>query len=240
MHRRRWCRCSTVPRAQTKQTISAGNIASKRREKLVSRCQLLCLSRRFSFTHAWSFYQRGLIRIKCLKAFQTPGDLNNFWLDLQTKQTIMMQACVKMYTAVTQQMPALDVFINVFPSSFHQVFFLSPFIVLDLSTERGGGGGLCIFLLLQRCTGKKAGLKFMHSKTRKKRVIRRLRPGGNLRVRERELQRARRNQKYSNVLQSIEGKDNNPSEKVYFLGRYNKPTATPAASKQKGAPALSF
>ena len=26
------------------------------------------------------------------------------------------------------------------------------------------------------------------------------------------------------------GKDNNPEEKVYFLGRYNKPPATPAAA----------
>lgn len=89
-------------------------------EKLVSRCQLLCLSRWFSFAHARILYQRGLIRIKCLKAFQTPGDVDNFWLDLQTKQTIMMQACVKMYTAVEQQMPALHVFINVFSSAVRQ------------------------------------------------------------------------------------------------------------------------
>lgn len=88
--------------------------------KLVSRCQLLCLSRWFSFAHARILYQRGLIRIKCLKAFQTPGDVDNFWLDLQTKQTIMMQACVKMYTAVEQQMPALHVFINVFSSAVRQ------------------------------------------------------------------------------------------------------------------------
>lgn len=100
---------------------------------MLSRCQLLCLSRRFSFAHAWILYQRGLIRIKCLKAFQTPGDLNNFWLDLQTKQTIMMQACVKMYTAVKQQMPALDVFINVFSSSVRQPFLTSP-PFLDLNT----------------------------------------------------------------------------------------------------------
>lgn len=131
-----------VPRHKQNRQFLLATSPQKRREKLVSRCQLLCLSRRFSFTHAWIFYQRGLIRIKCLKAFQTPGDLNNFWLDLQTKQTIMMQACVKMYTAVTQQMPALDVFINVFPSSFHRVFFFPSFvsfIVLDLSTEREWG-----------------------------------------------------------------------------------------------------
>ena len=118
------------------------------KKKLVSRCQLLCLSRRFSFAHAWILYQRGLIRIKCLKAFQTPGDLNNFWLDLQTKQTIMMQACVKMYTAVKQQMPALDVFINVFSSSFHRLFIHS-LTVLDVST----GATSC--LLLQRCKKEK-------------------------------------------------------------------------------------
>ena len=120
------------PPTQTKQTVSAGNIASNWRKKLVSRCQLLCLSRRFSFAHAWIFYQRGLIRIKCLKAFQTPGDLNNFWLDLQTKQTIMMQACVKMYTAVKQQMPALDVFINVFSSFFSSDFFFFFFFISSL------------------------------------------------------------------------------------------------------------
>lgn len=106
----------------------------KKKKKLVSRCQLLCLSRRFSFAHAWIFYQRGLIRIKCLKAFQTPGDLNNFWLDLQTKQTIMMQACVKMYTAVKQQMPALDVFINVFSSFFSSDFFSLFFIYIYISS----------------------------------------------------------------------------------------------------------
>lgn len=108
-------------------------LATLPQKKLLSRCQLLCLSRWFSFAHAWIFYQRGLIRIKCLKALQTPGDLNHFWLDLQTKQTIMMQACVKMYTAVQQQMPALDAFINVV-SSFHQLLSIS----LHLST------GVCV------------------------------------------------------------------------------------------------
>lgn len=102
----------------------------------------------FSFARARILYQRGLIRIKCLKAFQTPGDLNNFWLDLQTKQTIMMQACVKMYTAVKQQMPALDVFINVF-SSFHQLLFTSSLFVISAH------GRLCVFPL-QRCKSKRA------------------------------------------------------------------------------------
>lgn len=139
-----------VPRHKQNRQFLLATSPQKRREKLVSRCQLLCLSRRFSFTHAWIFYQRGLIRIKCLKAFQTPGDLNNFWLDLQTKQTIMMQACVKMYTAVTQQMPALDVFINVFPSSFLPLSFPSLFWIW---AQRENGGTLC-FLLLQRCTVK--------------------------------------------------------------------------------------
>lgn len=45
----------------------------------------------------------------------------------------MMQACVKMYTAVKQQMPALDVFINVFSSSVRQPFLTSP-PFLDLNT----------------------------------------------------------------------------------------------------------
>lgn len=144
-----------VPRHKQNRQFLLATSPQKRREKLVSRCQLLCLSRRFSFTHAWIFYQRGLIRIKCLKAFQTPGDLNNFWLDLQTKQTIMMQACVKMYTAVTQQMPALDVFINVFPSSFHRVFFFSLSFpsLFWIWAQRENWGTLC-FLLLQRCTVK--------------------------------------------------------------------------------------
>lgn len=118
------------------------------KKKLVSRCQLLCLSQRFSFAHAWIFYQRELIRIKCLKAFLTPGDLNNFWLDLQTKQTIMMQACVKMYTAVKQQMPALDVFINVFSSSFHQLFF-HIFTVFSVPST-----GVTLCSLLPRCKKK--------------------------------------------------------------------------------------
>lgn len=103
-----------VPQHKQNWQFLLATLPLKGDKKLVSRCQLLCLSLRFSFAHAWIFYQRGLIRIKCLKAFQTPGDLNNFWLDRQTKQTIMMQACVKMYTAVKQQMPVLDVFINVF------------------------------------------------------------------------------------------------------------------------------
>lgn len=124
----RW-RCYQCPwfpqNKQTRQFLLA-TLPEKGEKKLLSRCQLLCLSRRFSFAHAWILYQRGLIRIKCLKAFQTPGDLNNFWLDLQTKQTIMMQACVKMYTAVEQQMPALDVFINVFSSSVRQPLLTSP------------------------------------------------------------------------------------------------------------------
>lgn len=123
-HRRRYWRSWFSQHKQTRRFLLA-TLPQKGggKKKLVSRCQLLCLSRRFSFAHAWILYQRGLIRIKCLKAFQTPGDLNNFWLDLQTKQTIMMQACVKMYTAVKQQMPALDVFINVFSSSFHRLFY---------------------------------------------------------------------------------------------------------------------
>lgn len=93
---------------QTHQSVSAGSVwpeEEEKREKLVSRCQLLCFP-------AWISYQRGLIWIKCLKAFQTPADLNSFWLDLQTKQTVMMQACVKMSPAAAQQTPAIDVFIN--------------------------------------------------------------------------------------------------------------------------------
>ena len=140
----------------------AGNIAWKKAgEKLVSRCHS-CLSRRFPFARARIFHQRELIWIKCLTAFQTPGDLNNFWLDLQTKQTIMMQACVKMYTAVKQQTPALDAFINVF-SSFHQVLC---FFLCFGSKLRGS----CV-LLLQRC-GEKIGHKFMHNNTERKRVSR--------------------------------------------------------------------
>ncbi len=180
---------------QTKQFLLA-TLAQKGEKKLVSRCQLLCLSRRFSFAHAWILYQRGLIRIKCLKAFQTPGDLNNFWLDLQTKQTIMMQACVKMYTAVKQQMPALDVFINVFSSSFHQLF-PHIFTVLDFNT------GVTSCWLLQRCK-EKASHKFMH-KNGKKCVICCFCPGlananfprdgkGDC-----SMFCARRNQKYSNI-----------------------------------------
>lgn len=165
-------RCSWFPPTQTKQTISAGNIGSKRRgkKKLVSRCQLLCLSQRFSFAHAWIFYQRELIRIKCLKAFLTPGDLNNFWLDLQTKQTIMMQACVKMYTAVKQQMPALDVFINVFSSSFHQLFF-HIFTVFSVPST-----GVTLCSLLPRCKKKKKQRTAINprSKNEKKKETRRL------------------------------------------------------------------
>lgn len=43
------------------------------------------------------------------------------------------------------------------------------------------------------------------------------------------------NQKYSNIPPVSWGKDNNPTEKVYFLGRYNKPPATPAAVKVKSS-----
>lgn len=70
-----------------------------------------------------------------------PADLNSFCLDLQTKQTIMMQACVKMYTAVEQQ--TLDVFINVFSSLFSSALYFSYF-----GCERGGES------LLQSCRGK--------------------------------------------------------------------------------------
>lgn len=95
------------------------------------------------FAHAWIFYQRRLIRIKCLKAFLTPGDVNAPWLDLQTKQPVMMQACVKTHAAVKQQIPSLDVFINVFSSSFHHAFLSLLFAALDPT--------LCLFL--QRCGG---------------------------------------------------------------------------------------
>lgn len=72
-----------------------------------------------------------LIWIKCLKAFQTPGDLNSFGVDLRTKQTIMMQACVKMSTAVVQQMPTLDVFINVLASLFSSVIWTWANVLLQ-------------------------------------------------------------------------------------------------------------
>lgn len=122
-----------VSPTQTNQTVSTGNIASKKqrggkKESWLADVSCCVYLGGFSFAHAWILYQRGLIGIKCLKAFQTPGDLNSFWLDLQTKQTIMMQACAKMYTAVEQQMPALDVFINVLAASVCPPFLASaPF-----------------------------------------------------------------------------------------------------------------
>lgn len=74
-----------------------------------------------------------------------------------------MQACVKMYTAVKQQMPALDVFINVFSSLFSSDFF-HMFTVLDLNT------GVTLFSLLQRCK-EKDSLKIRHLNG-KKHIIR--------------------------------------------------------------------
>lgn len=47
-----------------------------------------------------------------------------------------MQACVKMYAAVKQQMPALDVFINVFSSSVGEPRLASSPL---WSPTRGGG-----------------------------------------------------------------------------------------------------
>lgn len=156
---------------------------------------VLCLSLWFPFAHAWIFYQRGLIRIKCLKAFQTPGDLNTFWLDLQTKQTIMMQACVKMYTAVKQHTPVLDVFIN----------------VLLLSTGSALNATVAVCLLKLRNGQKQEPLCPGRSNSNFPRDRK-----GDCRM-----FYARRNQKYSNIPAVGRGKGSVPA-KVYFLGRYNK------------------
>lgn len=152
---------------------------------MLSRCRLLCSSLRFSFAHAWIFYQRGLIRIKCLKAFLTPGDVNAPWLDLQTKQAVMMQACGKMHAAVEQQMPSLDVFINVFSSSFHHAFSSLLSAALDST--------LCLFL--RRCRGTPWFLNSCRKTERNvsSAALPRKFPSG----------RWRHNQKYSNTLQSV-------------------------------------
>lgn len=212
-----------VPQHKQNWQFLLATLPLKGDKKLVSRCQLLCLSLRFSFAHAWIFYQRGLIRIKCLKAFQTPGDLNNFWLDLQTKQTIMMQACVKMYTAVKQQMPVLDVFINVF--SFFSSAFFHIFTVLDLNT------GITLCLLLQRCKEKGTVLNSCTKMQRNSSV-----PAFQTQIslgRLKEIAVCSMQDIIKNIqisLQSVGGK-RTIQQRCIFLGRYNKPPATPATAK---------
>lgn len=49
-------------------------------------------------------YQTGLIRIKCLKAFHMPADLNRFFgLMWRPNKPVMMQACAKMSPPDKQQ-----------------------------------------------------------------------------------------------------------------------------------------